>query len=182
MEEFELYNAPQSICSHKVRFALNAKRIRFNEYKLDLFSGDQLKPEYLSINPNGLVPALVHNGVNIIDSLVIVQYLDELFSDVESFTPKEPVMRARMRSLMAYIDEVPTPAVRIPSYNMAFLVHFKNMPGIIRLEDLNLEYMWEDKPEVSYWLELIKDHHAFQPTFYHGSLLTEQYPHLNENN
>ena len=52
----------------------------------------------------------------------------------------------------------------------------------IRLEDLNLEYMWEDKPEVSYWLELIKDHHAFQPTFYHGSLLTEQYPHLNENN
>ncbi|MCH2550320.1 MAG: glutathione S-transferase family protein [Alphaproteobacteria bacterium] len=253
MEEFELYNAPQSICSHKVRFALNAKRIRFNEYKLDLFSGDQLKPEYLSINPNGLVPALVHNGVNIIDSLVIVQYLDELFSDVESFTPKEPVMRARMRSLMAYIDEVPTPAVRIPSYNMAFLVHFKNMPEdefldmanakplrkefllkfgrvgfsenefnealdrlerslkrmqteiniskgpwflgdelsiadiammpvIIRLEDLNLEYMWEDKPEVSYWLELIKDHHAFQPTFYHGSLLTEQYPHLNENN
>ena len=39
------------------------------------------------------------------------------------------------------------------------------MPVIIRLEDLNLEYMWEDKPEVSYWLELIKDHHAFQPTF-----------------
>ena len=68
MEEFELYNAPQSICSHKVRFALNAKGIRFKEYKLDLFSGDQLKPEYLSINPNGLVPTLVHNGFNIIET------------------------------------------------------------------------------------------------------------------
>ncbi len=253
MEEFELYNAPQSICSHKVRFALNAKGIRFKEYKLDLFSGDQLKPEYLSINPNGLVPTLVHNGFNIIDSLVIVQYLDELFGDVEAFTPKEPIMRARMRSLMAYIDEVPTPAVRIPAYNMACLVHFKNMPEdefqdmandkplrrefllkfgrvgfsenefnealdrlarslkrmqeeinfskgpwflgdalsiadiammpvLIRLEDLNLKYMWEDKPEISRWLELIKNHHAFQSTFYHGSLLTEQYPHLTENN
>ncbi len=253
MEEFKLYNASQSICSHKVRFALNAKRIRFTEYKLDLFSGDQLKPEYLLINPNGLVPTLVHNGINIIDSLVIVQYLDEICDNSETFTPQNPVMRARMRSLMAYIDEVPTPAVRIPSYNMAFLTHFKNMPEdefqrmanakplrkefllkfgrvgfsekelnesldrlsrslirmqaeinnskgpwflgdkfsiadiammpvIIRLEDLSLKYMWDNKPEISHWLELIKNHPAFQPTFYHGSLLTEQYPHLNKKN
>ena len=60
MSEFELYNAPQSICSHKVRFALHAKGQDFVEHKLDLFSGDQLKPEYLAINPNGLVPTLMH--------------------------------------------------------------------------------------------------------------------------
>ena len=251
MHEFELYNAPQSICSHKVRFALHAKGKSndYNEHKLDLFAGDQLKPEYLAINPNGLVPTLIHNGANIIDSLVIVQYLDELFPEPEPLVPQDSVMRARMRSLMAYIDEMPTPAVRVPSYNMAFLVHFQSMPEdeflemasakplrkefllnfgrvgfpekaydealarltrslvrmqaeleksggpwllgkdltiadiamkpvIVRLDDLNLGDMWDDKPEIARWFEAIQGHPAFGPTFYHGSLLTEQYPHL----
>jgi glutathione S-transferase len=60
MSDFILYNAPQSTCSQRVRFALHAKNISFIEHKLDLFSGDQLKPEYLAINPNGVVPALLH--------------------------------------------------------------------------------------------------------------------------
>ncbi|MCZ6588014.1 MAG: glutathione S-transferase N-terminal domain-containing protein [Alphaproteobacteria bacterium] len=249
MAEFELYNAPQSICSHKVRFALHAKSLAFAEHKLDLFSGDQLTPEYLAINPNGLVPTLIHNGANIIDSLVIVQYLDELFPEPAPLVPQDPVARARMRSLMAYIDEVPTPAVRVPSYNMAFLIHYQNMsddefqalanakplrkefllkfgrvgfpekelnealdrlgralarmqaeivasggpwivgknmtiadiammPVIVRLDDLDLDHMWDSKPEISRWFEAIQAHPAYEPTFYHGSLLTEQYPHL----
>ncbi len=249
MPEFELYNAPQSICSHKVRFALHAKGQAFDEHKLNLFAGDQLTPEYLAINPNGLVPTLIHDGANIIDSLVIVQYLDELFPEPHPLVPRDPLARARMRSLMAYIDEVPTPAVRVPSYNMAFLVHFQNMPEdefqamanakplrkefllnfgrvgfpekaysealdrlgrslsrmqseidksggpwflgdiltvadiammpvIVRLDDLDLDHMWDDKPAVSRWLEAIRAHPAYAPTFYPGSLLTEQYPHL----
>ncbi|MGZ3328130.1 MAG: glutathione S-transferase N-terminal domain-containing protein, partial [Xanthobacteraceae bacterium] len=44
---FILYNAPQSTCSQRVRFVLNAKRLPFEEKKLDLLAGDQLKPEYL---------------------------------------------------------------------------------------------------------------------------------------
>lgn len=249
MLEFELYNAAQSICSHKVRFALHAKSQRFEEHKLDLFSGEQLTPEYLAINPNGLVPTLIHRGANIIDSLVVVQYLDELFPEVSPLVPRDPIARARMRSLMAYIDEVPTPAVRVPSYNMAFLVHFQNMPEdeflamanskplrkefllnfgrvgfpekalsealdrlsralermeteiehsggpwflgetftiadiammpvVVRLDDLGLGHMWADKPVVSRWLGAMQAHPAYVPTFYHGSLLTEQYPHL----
>ena len=50
-----LYNAPQSTCSQRVRFALHAKGLPFDEHKLDLFSGDQLKPEYLAINPLSLI-------------------------------------------------------------------------------------------------------------------------------
>jgi len=45
---FTLYNAPQSTCSQRVRFVLNAKRLAFTEVKLDLLAGDQLKPDYLS--------------------------------------------------------------------------------------------------------------------------------------
>jgi hypothetical protein len=41
--------------------------------------------------------------------------------------------------------------------------------------------MWDDKPAIGRWLEAIKAHPAFAPTFYHGSLLSEQYPHLSKN-
>ena len=125
--EFELYNAPQSTCSQRVRFVLNAKGIPFEEHKLDLFSGDQLKPTYLKINPNGVVPALLHNGVPVLDSSVIIEYLDEIVPAPVPLRPRAAIEVARMRSLMRYIDEVPTPAVRIPSYNLAFLPHFQAM-------------------------------------------------------
>ena len=127
MSEFVLYNAPQSTCSQRVRFVLNAKGLAFEEHKLDLFSGDQLKPDYLAINPNGVVPALVHDGQPVIDSAVIMEYLDEVRPEPICFTPENAIERARMRSMMRYIDEVPTPAVRIPSYNLAFLPHFQAM-------------------------------------------------------
>lgn len=127
MIPFILYNAPQSTCSQRVRFVLNAKALLFEQHKLDLFAGDQLRPEYLKINPNGVVPALLHNGRAVLDSAVIMEYLDEVAGDVCRFTPKDPVERAGMRTMMRYIDEIPTPAVRVPSYNLAFLPHFQTM-------------------------------------------------------
>jgi glutathione S-transferase len=251
MSSFVLYNAPQSTCSQRVRFVLNAKGIAFEEHKLDLFSGDQLKPGYLALNPNGVVPTLVHDSAIIIDSAVIIEYLDELFPEPEPFRPESRVAVAHMRSLLRYIDEVPTPAVRIPSYNLAFLPHYQTMseeeflalaeskplrkefllrmgrtgfpktdmdealsrlaravtrmgeaiaasggpflmgaqltlpdiaimPVIIRLDDINLASMWDDKPAIGRWFDLIKAHPAFTPTYYFGALLTEKYPHLRE--
>lgn len=130
MAEFVLYNAPQSTCSQRARFVLNAKGIPFEEVRLDLFAGDQLKPDYLAINPNGVVPSLVRSGEDggtIIDSAVIIEYLDELRPEPAPLRPKGLVALAHMRSLMRFIDEVPTPAVRVPSYNLAFLPHFQAM-------------------------------------------------------
>jgi glutathione S-transferase len=128
VESLVLYNAPQSTCSQRVRFTLHEKGLAFTEVKLDLFSGDQLRPEYLKINPNGVVPSLVHNGRAIIDSAVIIEYLNEVFSEPIPLVPHDAVARAAMRSLIRYIDEVPTPAVRVPSYNLAFLRHYRSMP------------------------------------------------------
>ena len=126
MSSFVLYNAPQSTCSQRVRFVMHAKALAFEDRRLDLFSGEQLKPEYLKINPNGVVPALLHDGRAILDSAVIMEYLDEVIP-AASFTPQDAVERARMRAMMRYIDEIPTPAVRVPSYNLAFLPHFQDM-------------------------------------------------------
>ena len=127
MAEFVLHNAPQSTCSQRVRYALRAKGCGFEERKLDLFSGDQLRPEYLAINPNGVVPALVHDGVPVIDSAVILEYLEDILPDVAPMRPKDPIRLASLRAMMRFIDEVPTAAVRIPSYNLAFLPHFQAM-------------------------------------------------------
>jgi glutathione S-transferase len=127
MSEFVLYNAPQSTCSQRVRFVLHAKGLAFEERKLDLFAGDQLKPDYLALNPNGVVPTLVHDGKIIVDSSVIMEYLDECFPEPDRLVPKDALGRADMRSLMRFIDEVPAAAIRVPSYNLAFLPHFQAM-------------------------------------------------------
>src|SRR4030088_2626388 len=124
---FTLYNAPQSTCSQRVRFVLNAKKLSFAEVKLDLLAGDQLKPEYLALNPNGVVPTLDHDGAIVIDSSVIIEYLDEIAPAPASFTPRDPVVRAKMRALMRFIDEMPAAAVRVPTFNLAFLPRFAAM-------------------------------------------------------
>ena len=124
---FTLYNTPQSTCSQRVRFVLNAKGLAFEERKLDLLAGDQLAPDYLKLNPNGVVPTLDHDGNIVIDSSVIIEYLDEIAPEPDSFTPRAPVARARMRSLMRFIDEMPAAAVRVPTFNLAFLPRFTAM-------------------------------------------------------
>jgi glutathione S-transferase len=124
---FTLYNAPQSTCSQRVRFVLNAKGLPFEERKLDLLAGDQLKPEYLALNPNGVVPTLDHDGNIVTDSSVIIEYLDEVMREPARFAPRDPVKRAAMRSLMRFIDEMPAAAVRVPTFNLAFLPRFAAM-------------------------------------------------------
>jgi glutathione S-transferase len=124
---FTLYNAPQSTCSQRVRFVLNGKKLPFNEVKLDLLAGDQLKPAYLALNPNGVVPTLDHDGAIVTDSSVIVEYLDEIAPTPANFTPRDPVTRAKMRALMRFIDEMPAAAVRVPTFNLAFLPRFAAM-------------------------------------------------------
>jgi glutathione S-transferase len=123
---FKLYNAPQSTCSQRVRFVLNAKGLPFDEVRLNLLAGDQLKPDYLKLNPNGVVPTLDHDGQIVIDSTVITEYLDEV-APAGSFTPENPVARARMRTMMHFIDEMPAAAVRVPTFNLAFLPSFQKM-------------------------------------------------------
>jgi tRNA (guanine-N(7)-)-methyltransferase len=127
MAAVTLYNSAGSTCSQRVRFVLAAKGIEFEKHDLNLLAGDQLKPEYLKINPNGVVPTLVHNGTVVTDSSVIIEYLDEVFPQPERFVPADAGRRAAMRSLMRFIDEVPTPAVRVPSFNLAFISAFRGM-------------------------------------------------------
>lgn len=238
-----LYNAAQSTCSQKVRLSLWEKGLAFEEVKLDLFQGDQLTAEYKQLNPNGVVPTLVHNDEVIIDSSVILEYLDDLFPEV-ALRPESALARAQMRVWLRFFEEVPVPAIRIPSYNRVFLRHYQNMteeeflavaekktlrkdfflkmgrtgyseaemtqamgklsstiqrmeqalanggpwlmgeysqadisiiPVIMRIQDLGLGYLWDDCPGVADWFDRYRQRSALINTFYHTSLLSEQY-------
>lgn len=122
----ELYHANHSTCSQKVRLCIAEKGLDFEGHLIDLGAKEQLDPEYLKLNPNGVVPTLVHDEVVIMDSSVICEYLDEVFPE-QPLTPPDPAERAHMRKWMRYIEEVPTAAVRFPSFNMAFLPRFDGL-------------------------------------------------------
>jgi glutathione S-transferase len=123
----KLYNAPHSTCSQKVRICLAEKDLSFEDIRLDLGKGkDQLKPEYLKLNPNGVVPTLVDGDDVIIDSSVICEYLDERYP-APRLTPADVAQRAKMRAWMRYFEEVPTAAVRVPSFNMGFLPRYAGL-------------------------------------------------------
>ncbi len=123
----KLYNAPHSTCSQKVRICLAEKGLAFEDIRLDLGKGkDQLKPEYLALNPNGVVPTLVDDSEVIIDSSVICEYLDEKYP-APKLSPENVAQRAKMRAWMRYLEEVPTVAVRVPSFNMGFLPRYEGL-------------------------------------------------------
>lgn len=100
----KLYHNNMSSCAQKVRFALAAKGIDWVGEELDLRRGDQLQPDYLRINPKGLVPALVHDGNVVVESNIILDYLNEVFPE-PPLLPEAPLDRASVRWWMKRLDD-----------------------------------------------------------------------------
>jgi glutathione S-transferase len=103
-----------------VRLCLWEKDLSFEVTEIHFWQGDHLTPEYLALNPNGVVPTLLHDGTPVIDSSVIVEYLDEVFPELR-MSPTDAMGRARMRAWMRFLEEVPTTAIRVPSFNKVFV-------------------------------------------------------------
>ncbi|MEK9832229.1 MAG: glutathione S-transferase family protein [Rhodospirillaceae bacterium] len=123
----ELFHHDASTCSQKVRICLAEKGIDWVNRHVDLGTQENLTPEYLAINPNGVVPAFVHDGTPIIESTVMCEYVDEVWPDGISLTPDDPKKRAEMRAWLRYIDEVPSMAVRVPTFQDLLIERFKAM-------------------------------------------------------
>jgi len=125
----ELYHAHISTCSQKVRLCLAEKGLEWTSHPMELRRGEQLTPAYLALNPNGVVPTLVHDARTIIDSSVICEYLEEI-APIQGtrLMPHDPFGRATVRAWLRYIEEVPTVAIRIPSFNQLFLAGWSQLP------------------------------------------------------
>lgn len=70
-----------STCSQKTRIFLNLKGINWQSHPLNLAAQENYKPWFLGINPRGLVPVLVHDGIVHIESNDILLYLEKQFPE-----------------------------------------------------------------------------------------------------
>jgi len=231
----ELYHNDMSTCSQKVRFALAEKGLDWTNRYMNLRGRDHQTPEYLKLNPHAVVPTLVDDGVVILESTVINEYLDDAYPTVP-LRSTNPTERAYMRlwtkqldegvhamtgvvstgiafryqklalgeaELEALIENVPDPVkrartradimqgVEAPHFPNAverfdkLLADFESAlgdgawlagkdfsladiayaPYIVRLDHLQLGFMWDKRPHVARWYESLKVRPGFQSSF-----------------
>jgi glutathione S-transferase len=91
-----LYHSGLTTCSKQVRHCLREKGLAYESRYVDLLRFEHLSPAYLALNPNGVVPTLVHDGRPIINSACINEYIDETFPGPR-LSPMDTGERARMR-------------------------------------------------------------------------------------
>jgi len=116
----ELYHAEPIANSVKVLICLKEKNLEFISHYVNLLRFEQHEPAYLAINPDGVVPTLVHDGNVITESSIINEYLDEAFPE-PALKPANALERARMRIWTKYVDDYFGPAVSRIGWH--FLLH-----------------------------------------------------------
>jgi maleylacetoacetate isomerase len=94
----KLYGFFRSSAAYRVRIALNLKGLSYDQHAIHLRRNDQARLEYRGVNPQGLVPALEIDGETLIQSLAIIEYLDETHPE-PPLLPATPADRARVRAL-----------------------------------------------------------------------------------
>jgi glutathione S-transferase len=123
----ELYHSVNSVCAQKVRVALAEKGQEYQS-RLMTLRGDQFDPEYMKLNPNGVVPTLVHDGRPVVESAVILYYVDEVFPS-PPLMPADPHLRARVRIVNKLIDEYVHNSCTILTFATAFRPWFAGLSG-----------------------------------------------------
>lgn len=122
----KLYTARNSICTQKVFITLDEKSLEYETQNVNLFTNEQYDPEYLKLNPKGVVPTLVHDGRAIVESTLICEYLDEEFPE-NRLIPPAPFLRTRMRLWSKLVDEQIFEATREISFSAHFRFKMRTM-------------------------------------------------------
>jgi glutathione S-transferase len=101
-----VYGFWRSIASFRVRVALRLKGLPFEETSIDILSGEQFKLGYDAVNPEHVVPTLIHDGHSLFQSMAIIEYLDDI-KPTPRLLPEDARDRAYARSLA--LIRLPTP-------------------------------------------------------------------------
>lgn len=112
-----LYHWEPNANSGKPMLALKEKGVPFESHYLDLLKFDQHSPEYLKINPNGTIPALVHDDLVLTESTAIMEYVDEAFPG-PALRPAAPEERWRMRWWMRFFDQYFAPSLSMIGWSV----------------------------------------------------------------
>jgi glutathione S-transferase len=108
----ELYHFGPVANSLTPLLCLLEKGLAFDNRVLDSRNWEHHDPAFRAINPDGMVPVLVHDGRVVRESTVINEYLEDVFPAVP-LRPGDPWLRAEMRVLTKYVDEYFCPALTI---------------------------------------------------------------------
>ena len=93
MSTYQLYFSPGS-ASLVVHWVLLELALEHELIRLDLNAGEHKRPEYLKLNPAGLVPTLVQDGVAITEAAAIVMHLADQPSTLALAPPLASIERA----------------------------------------------------------------------------------------
>jgi maleylacetoacetate isomerase len=119
----KLYNYFRSSAAFRVRIALNLKGIAYDSTFVHLAKGQHREPGYGAVNPQALLPTLEVDGERLVQSLAIMEYLEETHPQ-PPLLPRAPAERARVRALALLI------ACEIhPVNNLRVLNHLKQALG-----------------------------------------------------
>jgi maleylacetoacetate isomerase len=100
----KLYSYFRSSAAYRVRIALNLKGLAYEYAPIHLLrdGGQQLKPEYRELNPDGIVPTFIDGNDVLTQSLAIIEYLEETHPE-PALLPGTPLDRAFIRSVALQI-------------------------------------------------------------------------------
>lgn len=159
-EKVTLHDYWRSSASYRVRIALALKNISYKRVSVDLTAGDQRSSEYRQLNPQGLVPILLIDGLVLTQSLTIIEYLDETRTG-HPLLPQDRAARARVRAIALAIA-----CETHPLSNLSVLKRVENMAGKAASEQWNRENLTSGLDNI----ERLLDHSDFTGQFCHGNL------------
>lgn len=109
-----LHDYWRSSASYRVRIALAMKQVDYERHDVNLLKREQVAPENLAVNPQGLVPTLEIDGHVLVQSLAIIDYLDARFPDPR-LIPADAFARAMtlQRALVIAADIHPIDNLRV---------------------------------------------------------------------
>ncbi len=163
----QLYYASESLCSQKVKLVLAEKHLEWEGHLLNLLTFENLNPNYIALNPKGVVPTLVHDGRVIIDSIRIIEYLDETFPRPR-LTPTTPDLQELMQRWMLLQNQFPMREVMYGNYQglegwilrRSVQVKQKLLPQLMQAHPEFLASYEAKLKDVKLWSSTIQDRQA----------------------